>query len=66
VRGYYIEISGPDDTGDDNKDAENFDADANKMDPSACGRFEGRQALDVDTHQKSGLSERGTSASRWL
>jgi hypothetical protein len=53
----YIEICGPDDTGDDNEDAENFDAHANKIDPVACGRFEGREAFDVAAHLPGPLAE---------
>lgn len=45
------EISRPDDTGDDDEDAENFDADANDMNPATYICLESRDALDISAHR---------------
>ena len=54
----YTEISRPDDTSDDDEDTENLDADTDKMDPAACARFEGRQALDIGAHLSNPWAKR--------
>jgi hypothetical protein len=61
----HTEIGRPDDASDNDEDPEDFDADANKMNPIACGRLEDRQALDFGIHLANPLAEawkRGT----WL
>ena len=45
------EISRPDNTGDDDEDAENFDADANDMNPATYICLESRDALDISAHR---------------
>jgi hypothetical protein len=52
------EISRPDDTGDDDEDTKNLDADTDKMDPATRTGFEGRQALDIGAHLSNPWAKR--------
>jgi hypothetical protein len=47
----HAQVGRPDDSGYDDEDAEYLDANSDKMDPAACGRFEGRQTNDIGIHR---------------
>jgi hypothetical protein len=61
----YAEISRPDDTSDDDEYTEDLDADADKVNPAARARLEGRQPLDIGIHLSNPWAKRLNIIAAW-